>query len=279
MSIAVRPASRRRVVWTTVCAVPALTVVAIFVFIPLVALAIISGTEGAAGTELDGFFANYAHFLSSGYYLKVLWSTVRIAVEASVVSLILGYPIAIFLATHRGRAARVLVVLLLCPLFVSVAVRAYAWNVLLAPSGPLGWLDITFEEPAVVVGLVQYLLPFTVLSLTASLSAIEPSLARAARTLGSGAVAVFRTVTLPLSVPGVVSALVISFSMGMTAFAIPLLLGGGRTQVLVSLVYEQQMSVFNQGFAAAVSIIMLVITLVAIVATSWLSRRLQGAMG
>lgn len=266
-------------VWAGALAVPALVVVLLFVIVPIATLLVISMTQSVPGEVLPDALANYTRFLSSSYYRQVLWRTVRIAIEASAVSLALGYTIAIFLARHKGPIARIIIVLLLCPLFVSVAVRAYAWNVLLAPSGPLGFLHITFQEPAVVIGLVQYLLPFSVLSLTSSLSLIDPALATAARTLGSGQLRVFRTVILPLSVPGIVAAVIISFSLAMTAFAIPLLVGGGRTQVMVSLVYQQQMSVFNQGFAAAISVLMLLVTLVAISLTTRMSRRAQRVMG
>ncbi len=192
-----------------------------------------------------------------------------------MVALVLGYPIAVFLVTYHNLVARFTVVVLLSPLFVSVAVRAYSWNVTFAPSGPLGGLGLNFTESAVVIGLVQYLLPFAVLSLIVSLSSIEPALARAALTLGAGPVEVFRTITLPLSTPGIVSAVLISFTTGMTAFAIPLLLGGGKMHVLVSLIYEQQMGVFNQGFAATASVILLAISLAVVVIMNWLSWRLQ----
>jgi putative spermidine/putrescine transport system permease protein len=269
------PNPRPRRVWTGLLAGPAVAVVLLFVLVPIVTMIVISLTQSASGDPLPSVLTNYKRFLTSTYYLNVLWRTVRIALESSVASLVLGYPIAIFLSRHRGVLARVVVVLLLCPLFVSVAVRAYSWNVLLAPSGPLGFLHLTFTEAAVVIGLVQYVLPFSVLSLTSSLALIDPSFATAAKTLGSSAWRVFRTVTLPLSIPGIVAAVTISFSLGVAAFAIPLLLGGGRTQVMVSLVYEQQNSVFDQGFAAAISVIMLVITLIAIVATNVVSRRMQ----
>lgn len=276
VAITPRSASGRR--YALVLLVPPLLFLTIFLVFPLIAL-LLTSLQAASGRPGDtAIVGNYLRFLTDSYYLGVLLQTFRIAIESSLVAVLVGYPMAVFLSLHRGWLPRAVVIVILSPLFVSVAVRAYAWTVVFAPTGPLGRLELLFKEPAVVVGLVHFLLPFIVLSLTASLSGIDPTLVPAARSLGSGPVHTFRTVLLPLSVPGLIAGVVIAFSMAMTSFAIPLLLGGSATKVVVRLIYEQELTVFNRPFAAAMSVTLLVVTLLSVLLANRVGRRWEGTV-
>jgi putative spermidine/putrescine transport system permease protein len=252
---------------------PALLVVGFFLVPPL--LGILAGSalqhQRAMGAAT---LANYARFLGDPYYLRTLLLTVKLSFVTTVCALVLGYVVAFYLVRSvRSRPGRRLIYLVVvAPLFTSSIVRSFGWMVSLGNAGfvnrllrDLGLVDapvrLLFNETGVVIGLTHVLLPFMVLSIAAVLQNIDHSLEEAAMDLGASRLVTFLTVTLPLSLPGVVAGSLIVFSLAMSAYVTPAVLSGGRLKVVPMLIYEQYVSAFDWGFGAAMAIVLLALTL------------------
>ena len=181
-------------------------------------------------------------------------------------------------------------ILVLSPLFVSVVVRAYGWLLILGNRGLLNGLLTTLglqstptrflsTEGAVVAGLAEALLPFMVLSLSAVLERQPPDLEAAARGLGASALGAFWRVTLPLSLPGALAGSLLVFMVAMGSYATPALLGGSTVRLMVTEIYTQVTAVFNWPLGAALSVTLLLVSLLIVTLASRLAggRRLSGA--
>jgi putative spermidine/putrescine transport system permease protein len=212
---------------------------------------------------------NYTRFLLDPVHLRLLWTTARLALLVTALTLVLGYPLAYGLARTRSAKARALgVTVLLIPLMTSVVVRSYGWMVLLASSGlvnrlllGLGLVDrpvqLLYTPRGVVIALAEVLLPFMVLSIMPVIQGIDESLEEASQSLGGGVLATFRHVLLPLSMPGVATGSLLVFVLSVGAFATPRLVGGPTTEVVTVFIYEQTMNLFNWPVGAATSLILL----------------------
>lgn len=216
-----------------------------------------------------------------GYYGTILLRTIRIATLTTLVCLVLGYPLALAVSRSRGGWRTLQLLLIVSPLFVSVVVRAYGWILLLGNRGlvnnvlmTVGLLDeplrLLHTEGAVVVALVEALLPFMALSLVAVLDRLEPELEDAARSLGASPTTTFVHVTLPLSLPGALAGAILVFMVSLGSYATPALVGGARIRVMVTEIYTQATTVFNWPLAASLSLTLLAIALV----LATLSRKL-----
>jgi mannopine transport system permease protein len=221
-------------------------------------------------------FEHYQKVFDQPVYLRVMYRTVRISVLVTIISLLLGYPLAALMARSRGLMLNLLLVAVLLPLWTSVLVRTYAWLVLLQKNGVinelLSGLGIIHEpmqllrtEGAVVLAMSHVLLPFVVLPLYASLRAIPDDYVRAAKMLGANAFATFRHVTLPLSMPGVASGSLMVFLLSLGFFVTPALIGGPQQMMLASLVQQQVTELLNWPFAGAIIGVLLFFVLVLVV--------------
>jgi putative spermidine/putrescine transport system permease protein len=222
----------RRISWLLIA--PALAMVVIFYFTPLVRVLWISVSEPALG------FDNYALLFTSAPILRMLITTARICVFTTVITLVLAYVVA-YVLTHTSRLAqRVMVIGVLLPLWMSVLVRAFAWVTLLRREGLLnkalmaaGLIDeplaLMWNEIGVVIGMVHYMLPLGILPLWAAMRAVDGSCLAAARSLGAGPVRTFFRVFLPLSLPGIIGAGLLVFIFSLGFFITPAILGGGKT--------------------------------------------------
>ena len=217
--------------------------------------------------------ASYVKFFTDPYYLAVLWRTLRVAVLTTSLCLLLGFPLAYVLARTQSRFKNVLIVLVVLPLFVGNAVRAAGWMTLFGPKGflnvTLGWLglidvplEIMFTETAVVVGICAVNLPFMVLTLQSVIEGIERAVEEAAFSLGAGPVRMFRRVLLPLALPGILAGTILTFILGMNAYATPVLLGGPKFQMMGPLVYGQFAQQNNWPFGGAISFVLMTATLI-----------------
>lgn len=259
---------------------PALAVLALCFAVPLLGILAESISAGPRG----GLTArHYAKALTDPYYLGVLWTTVRISLWTTAFSLLLGYPIA-YLVTRVVRQAwlkRLIYLIVIAPLFTSAIVRAFGWMVLLGRQGLANRLllaagvvgeplPLLYSETGVIIGSVYILTPFMVLTVASVLQTINPSLEEAADDLGATPLVSFWTVVWPLSLPGVVAGSVIVFTLSMSAYVTPSVLGGGRVKVLPMLVFEQFMMLFQWPFGSALAVVLLAVTLAAIaVAGRW----------
>jgi ABC-type spermidine/putrescine transport system permease subunit I len=213
--------------------------------------------------------ANYAR-LADPYFLDLLARTARIAAEVAAICTVLGYPVAYFMARSSRGVATLCLFLLLTPLMVSPVVRAFGWMVLLDRHGLLltvmrgiGFSDaraLIYTESAVVIGLVHLLLPYLVLPLTASIERISPLVEEAAHDLGAGALALFRDIVLPLSLPGLVSGALLVFVEALSAFVLPALLGGRRVRMIGNEVFDALLVAYNQGQASTLTVVLVALT-------------------
>jgi putative spermidine/putrescine transport system permease protein len=250
--------------------VPSIGLFLAFFVLPIGVLAINSlhGYSRLSGIIPIYTFNNYKTIFLDSYYLDIIGRTLRLAFLTSFFTLLIGYPVALYLtiATPRHRAWTILFII--SPLLVSVIVRTFGWLVVLGPNGlvesALGFIHIRapsllHSESAVVIGLTNVLLPFLVLSIATSLLAIDPSIHLAAASLGANPWRSFWKVTVPLSIPGIVSGLMIVFSLASSSFVTPALLGGANFKVMSVVVYQQAMVLVNWPFAAALALTLVVI--------------------
>jgi putative spermidine/putrescine transport system permease protein len=163
--------------------------------------------------------------------------------------------------THSARARSALLVLVLAPFFTGAIVRTYAWVLVLGNTVVTWPVPMLFTPRGVLVGLVHFSMPTMILLLAAAISHIDPVYERAAASLGASPARVFRRVTLPLSLPGIVSGSVIVFAWTLSAFATPELLGGGRVKMIANVVRDLALDSFNWPGGAAFALVALLITL------------------
>jgi len=266
----------------TLCLAPSGLVYLLLLVVPLVLLIRMSLLPPGPAAPLEGPLSLGSYTaLVDGYYGTILLRTLRIALLTTLMSLALGYPLALSVSRARGwwRTAQLLV--LVSPLFVSVVVRAYGWILLLGNRGLVNTLlmstgiinaplRLIHTEGAVVLALVEALLPFMALSIVAVLDRLAPELEDAARGLGASPFQTFVQVTLPLSLPGALSGAVLVFMVSLGSYATPALVGGARIRVIVTEIYTQATTIFNWPLAASMSLSLLAIALV----LATLSRRL-----
>jgi len=217
----------------------------------------------------------YSRFLFDEYYHIIIYDTLRMATLVTVVSLLIGYPLAYALyRINRPSIQRWLGLLIFSPILVSVVVRSYGWIVLLSDQGPVNWLllrlgivveplTLVFNLLGVVISLTHVFLPFVVFPIFASLTRLDPELKQAAEDLGAGWWTTFRRITFPLSLPGVVAGAQICFTLALGAFVTPAMLGGGRVLVLPLQVYNAT-SEINWPVAAVGGMTLLIVSMVAV---------------
>ncbi len=230
------------------------------------------------GVIVPAFVAdNYHRFLFDPFYLRILWTTVRLALWVTLLCAILGYPVAYYLARVRSRGIRALgITALLIPLMTSVVVRSYGWSVIFfavqgvvsrvftAVGIPAEFARLAFTPRGVIVALVEVLLPFMILSILPVLQSVDPVLEQASQTLGAGSGTTFRRVLLPLSMPGLTTGAVLVFVLAVNSFATPSLVGGSSIQVVSIFIYNEALALFNWPFGAAAAIILLALVLLLI---------------
>jgi putative spermidine/putrescine transport system permease protein len=214
-----------------------------------------------------GYFVS---FLGDSYYLGILGRTLLISLATTVVTALLAYPLAIYLLAAKGWRQTGLVIVLVLPLVTSSIVVSYGWLILLGQKGlvnqivtglGLAPLQLMYTDAGIVIGLTHVLLVFMTLSVAAAMQGIDANLAKAARSLGAGSWTTFRKIVFPLTFPGLRTGCLLVFSLSMSAYATPVLIGGPRRKVLSFLIYQQSSGLLNWPFAAAMAVILLASTL------------------
>ncbi|MFE5311146.1 ABC transporter permease [Isoptericola sp. NPDC056573] len=255
--------------------VPTLFVVVAFL-VPLAGLLVLSlRPTDAMNNVLPGITgAQYAEVFSTPYLWGSVVESLWLAVRVCAACLILAFPVAWYLARSTSPVGKSLVfVVTLSPLLTSEVVRSFGWRVVMAGEGPvnvllqsLGLIDESLpllRSPwTVFLAVVHVLLPFAVLALSASLGAIDPRLLQASADLGASGLRTFRSVVLPLATPGVVAATVIVFSLSMGVYVTPLMVGGANQSLAGLRIQTEAMVAFDQPRAAALSFVLLAVTLV-----------------
>jgi putative spermidine/putrescine transport system permease protein len=255
---------------------------AAFFAVPLALLIGVSLQEdGGLGT------GQYARFVGDWFSLTVLGATIRIGAEVTALCLLLGFPLALLMLRAPGWLRAVMVLIVMLPLLTSVVVRTFAWIVILGRQGivnntllSLGLVEaplrLLYTEPGLVVALAQVQMPLMVLPLATALGRIEPNLADASAALGAGAWRTFLRVTLPLSLPGMLAGIALTFTGAVTAFVTQALIGGGQMVLMPAYIYQQAISLSNWPFAAAISMIFLASVLLAVWAVNAAGRLARG---
>ncbi|MDE0045952.1 MAG: ABC transporter permease [bacterium] len=229
---------------------------------------------------------NYARLVRDDYALGVLTDTLRISAYVTVLCLVLGYPLAMFIARETGFVRRAVMIVTVASLFTNLVVRTYGWLVFLTPRGlfnnmllDAGLIEkplrLMFNETGVIVGLVQIMLPIQIIVLAVSLQAIDRVLEDAASIAGAGKVRIFTRIIWPLSLPGVISGSILVFTLSMSSFITPEFLGGGRVMVLGTLIRQLMTRSLNYPFAAAVSATLLLLAIAMLVSLAIISRRVM----
>jgi putative spermidine/putrescine transport system permease protein len=227
----------------------------------------------------------YVDFFQDGFLRSVLWRTIRISILTTIATLIVGYPIALYLSQPWRKGRSLVTFFVIAPMLVSAVVRSYGWIIILGPNGLLSQAQqmvgfgptagqFLYTETGVVIALTHVFLPFMVLSITGSLQQIDPALSRAARILGANEFKTFWRVILPLSLPGITAGSMIVFCLAASGFVTPALVGGARVPVMPYIVYKEGLLVLNWTLASAVAVILLLTTaLVTATYMIWANRR------
>jgi len=252
-------------------AAPLLILLSVFFLYPLIALF-------PESLIADGKFSleHYRHFFREPLYGFILVRTIRIAAYVTVICFLIGYPVAYFLASLKNRkVSNLLMICVLLPFFTSILVRSYAWIVIFQTKGLINSifltlgiiekpLSILYTEMAVIIGMVHIMLPFMILPVYSVLKNLDRNLLRAARNLGANAVKAFLRVTFPLSLPGVGAGVMFTFILSLGFFITPALLGGPKTLMISTLIEQQINRLMNWEFASAISVILLITTVIVV---------------
>lgn len=228
--------------------------------------------------------APWQRFFTDAFYWGVAGTTLRIAGIITVLSLLIGYPTAYAMnKIRRPSLLLVAYIVLFAPILVSVVVRTYGWLLLLSQTGAVNFalrslglirepLALIFNTTGIVISMVHILLPFMVFPIISVIAQLTPDLKEAAMDLGASRWQTFRRVTLPLTLPGVVAGSQIVFTLTISAFVTPFLMGGGRVQILSGLIYRD-MEAVNLGFASVVALVLLGLAMAILTASNQLLRR------
>ncbi|MDR0623576.1 MAG: ABC transporter permease [Treponema sp.] len=237
----------------------------------------------------DGF-KFYIKFMTDPFYLGILWNTVKVSLQVTFISLLLGYPTAYFLSRTKSKIRNILMIMVIFPFLVSAVVRSYGWMVILGKRGLLNQflqgfgliqdtLTILNTPAAVIIGLAHLLVPYMILSICGVLQGLDRNVEYAAYSLGAGTVKTFFKVVLPLSSPGIISGCILVFNLSMTSYVTPKLLGGARFRTMSTMVFQELNVNFNQGFAAAISYILLFVILVILVISNYTTANIMNRVG
>jgi putative spermidine/putrescine transport system permease protein len=227
---------------------------------------------------------NYALIFGRPLFRDAMIRTLVVGLGVGLLDVALAFPIAYFLVRTQSRWKGLLIALSLAPLLASVIVRTYGWYVILHRFGvvnetllglgliaqPLGLMPST---GAIIIGLAHALLPYTILAIMASLNAMNPNLELAAMSLGANRTRTFCHVVLPLALPGVVGGFVLSFSIAISAYATPAILGGPATQTLATLIYSFMMNLLDWGVGSALAAVLIAASLLLLYAAAKLGAR------
>ena len=261
-------------------AIPYVIWMALFVVAPIIMVVIYAFSTSVGGFTLD-------NFAKMGTYTVVFTRSFKLALIATAICVLIGYPVSYKMSKEGPRFQRLAMVLIMLPMWMNFLLRTYSWMAILENNGLLNQLfrkiglialynnifgtDISFfrminTQGAVVLCMVYNYLPFMILPIYSVIVKLDHSLIEAARDLGANSVQVFRRVILPLSLPGVLSGITMVFVPSVSTFAISKMLGGGTEMLLGDLIEQQYMGgAYNPYLGAAISLVMMVIVVICMV--------------
>lgn len=260
------PGRRMRLLAPPFLALPAVLFLVVFFVMPLID----NGMRSVISADGGFTLSRYVSLLTDGFYLWIIAQTVLLSAGVTIISIIIGYPVAYFLVRKAGRFSGLIIFLLIAPLLTSIIMRTFGWQVLFARRGlvnnllvdQLGILSaplrLTNSPEIAIAALVHVLVPFMVLSIATVLQGIDTRLEESAKILGANRLRTFFEVTLPLSLDGIGTGAILVFMIANGSFVTLVLLGGGM-QTLPLMIYQQFNTTRDFGMASAMSMILLVI--------------------
>jgi putative spermidine/putrescine transport system permease protein len=274
---------------------PAVLLFVLFFVLPFGIMAVMSFYSANPISNPNAFLTtrHYERFIAddAGIFHDALWSTLRLGFVTTVISLLIGYPLAHWMARMQSRLGHAIALMaVIAPLLTGIVVRTFAWMTILQDRGVINttlmsWgvigkpLPLMYNEFGTIVALVHIYVPFMVLTLIGVIGRIDVRLEQAARSLGAGRFRAFFEVTLPLSLPGILAGSLLVFALAISAYVTPALMGGTDVLTLPMLIAQQVGTSFNPGFAGALGIILLGVCLVIVIAYNSILARLAGEQG
>lgn len=267
-------------------AIPYIVWAVLMLVLPMALIFLYSITE--PGNSIISFsitLDQYIKFFTDKDFLLILWRSLAIAVKTTIICLLLGYPIAYYIARTKEKTQNLLILCITIPMWINMLVRTYAWIGLLSDGGliqkilslvGLGHIKLLYTEGAVLLGMVYNFLPFMILQIQTALCKMDTSLLEASADLGASPAQTFRRITLPLSLPGVINGITLVFLPAVSSFFIPKLLGGGQYFLIGNMIENQFITVGEWNFGSAISMIMAVIMMLLMMAVRKTEKRNAG---
>lgn len=253
----------------------------IMIVLPMLLIVMYAFTsEGNSVATIQFTLKNFTDFITDPVYIAVLQRSLWIAVLTTVICIILGYPIAYVIAQQEEQNKMFWILLITLPTWINMLVRTYAWMGMLQDDGVIntilgffgiGPFEMIYTTFAVAVGMVYNFIPFMILQIYSSLTKMDTSLLEAANDLGANRIQSFLRVTLPLSIPGVISGITLVFLPAVSSFFIPKLLGGGQYVLIGNVIETQFLTAGDWNSGSAISLVMAVIILFSM----WLTRKVD----
>jgi len=230
-----------------------LVFIVLFFVAPLVKMFYLSLFEFQGVNKALGTFtwSNYTKFIINKYYWIVLLKTVALSFLSAIICVIMGYPIAYHLCRMQGKVKSIVTAMVMLPLWVSITVRLFGLMTIIDCGTYL----------AVEIGLVYCGLPYMIMILTGPIGNISQSVEEASYVCGAGFWTTFFRITLPLTIKGVISGFMLVFALNTAAFVVPVMLGSGKIVTMTTLIYQQATYIYDWGFAAAISVIFLIVSM------------------
>jgi spermidine/putrescine transport system permease protein len=270
-------------------AYPYLVWLSIFIVVPLLLVAWFAFTTGDSGnyTEFTPSLSNFSRFFTP-IYMSVLWRSLSLALQSTMICLLLGYPAAYIISREKESRRNAMILLFVIPMWMNFLLRTYSWLTILGKNGIinsiLGFLGIAqmeliYNDTAVLLGMVYNFLPFMVLPIYSVLSKMDRNLYEAAEDLGADKLRVFWKVVFPLSFPGIMTGITMVFIPAVSTFIISNLLGGNKSNLIGNLVEQQFRYVGDWHFGSAMSMVLMVIILAVMALTSKFDTDKEGGAG
>ena len=242
--------------------------IGIFVVAPMFMILLYALTRGGNSTLTFHFtLENFGRFFSDPDFMRVLWTSLRIAFVTTVVCILVGYPAALFIANQPERRQTLMILLITLPMWINMLLKTYAWRGIL-----LNFDDLS-SEIKVFIGMVYDFLPYMIIQIHTAIAKLDPELLTASYDLGANKWKSFLKVTLPLSVPGIISGVTLVFLPAVSSFVIPKLLGGGNYVLIGTLIENYFLVAGDWNFGIAISLIMALI----IIAAMYFTRKIDRA--
>ncbi len=279
-------------------AIPGTFWLVMFFLVPLSIIWALSFGEQVSLTQtrITGTFEHYIRVFGDRVYLKIFWKSIWMSAIATLICLLIAYPVAFLISFVSGRMKIILLAIIILPFWINLLIRTYALIAVFRTRGyinvSLEWLynslglhnifgafqpfEMLYNNAAVIMGLVYVFMPFMVLPLYASIEKLNKSFLEASLDLGASQFMTFWKVTLPLTMPGIVSGIILVFIPMLGSFLIPDLLGGTNAQMIGNVIERQFKAANNYPFGAALSFLLLYITFSILALHAWFANRSRG---